>query len=289
MLRLGKKDFKIYMSFLGLIILLSIIYPVKAFADIGPKPTITILVTGYEDRDYLLDLLSNEEMDRLKDKPTDEKELDLYNYNEDGWKALNVRTGWVSGSLKGEYNSESEKMIHNFGYRPPETFRIIVRKNNGDIVVSNEVTPNQFDAIVTFNLKSGKAEVVKKNIIGKMRDISKEHHFLPLVLLIILVPIVFTIIIEIIIALFFKIKELKVLFWTNILTQILLQITFRGVIDSRYNYYFTLFLLEMGVFLIEYLIYRKTIKSINQKRILLYTLIANGITYVVGLFVFGMY
>ena len=286
---ISKKYLKISVYFLGLIILFSIIYPIKAFGDIGPKPTVTIHVTGYEDRDYLLDLLSNEEMDRLKDKPTDEKELDLYNYNQGGWKAINIRSHWLSGSLKGEYNSESDKMIHNFGYRPPKTFKIIVRKSNGDIVVSNEVTPNQFDAVINFDLKSGNAEVVKKNLIEKMRDIGKEHHFLSLFLIIIIVPIVLTIIIEIIIAVFFKIKELKVIFWTNILTQILLQITFRGVIDSMNNYYLNLLLLEMGVFLIEYLIYRKAIKSIDKKRILVYTLIANGITYVVGLFMYNVY
>ncbi|WBW96264.1 hypothetical protein [Oceanirhabdus sp. W0125-5] len=146
-----------------------------------------------------------------------------------------------------------------------------------------------FDAVITFDLKSGKAEVVKKNFIEKMRDLGKEHRLLFFFLFIIVCPIVFTIIIEVIIALFFRIKELKVIVWTNIATQIFIQLTFRGIINSMDNYYLNLLFLEIVVFIIEYLNYRKNIESINEKKILLYTLIANGVTYGIGLVMFGVY
>jgi len=47
--------------------------------------------------------------------------------------------------------------------------------------------------------------------------------------------------------------------------------------------------MEIVVFFIEYSIYRKCIESINEKRVLIYTLIANGVTCVVGLVMFKIY
>jgi hypothetical protein len=265
----------ITMLILSVIIILFI--PQSVHADMGPKPSVTIFVKNFKSQSYYLDLLTKDSGIQYEDfydyyvYVNDIKEMPFYKYNEGGWMATHIRNPFLHGSLKGEYNEKKGFMVHSFSYRDvPKTFKIIVQYENGDLVVSDVITPRQFNAKVLLDLETGK--------VTKIPLVSYD-------LLYFLFLIVLTVILELIIAGLFKFKKYMLIIKVNILTQLILHSILVYMFDIiSYKAWFIVFLiLELLVVIIEFYIYSFYSKEYNRSKLLKYTLCANFTTFIIGL------
>lgn len=248
-----------------------------AYADIGPKPSLTIYVKNYKNQSYYLDVLTKGDRLKYSDyanhsrENLDVRDMPLYKYNEDGWLATHVREQLLYGSLEGEYNEETGYIVHRFSYHEvPKTFKVIVQYEDGEIVVSNVITTRQFWSEVSLDLGSGK--------VSEIPHVS--YSFQQFIFLIVL-----TVIVELFIAILFKIKEYKLITKVNILTQLLLHfillVTF-SILNCRVWYY-EFYLLEILIVFIEFYFYKTYLKNYNGKKLLVYSIAANMVTFVTGL------
>lgn len=260
-------------------IIIILLIPQTVYADMGPKPSITIYVKNYKNRTYYLDLLTKNNNIRYTDfndhgkYSNDIKNMPFYKYNEGGWMATHIRKQLLYGHLKGEYNEKTGFIIHRYYYHAiPKTFKIIVQEENGDLLVSNVITPMQFNAKVLLDLQTGK--------VTKIPQISYGFYYF-------LILIVLTVIIELLIAILFKFKSYKLIIKANILTQLILHFILVYTFDiMNYKTWYTEFLiLEVLVILIEFLIYRIFSKNYSWKKLLIYTCTANIVTFILGLLI----
>lgn len=90
----------------------------------------------------------------------------------------------------------------------------------------------------------------------------------------------FSILIETLIAIPFKLKPYYKIIITNFITQTLLTIAFAL---SGFDYLFTLIVIEVLVYVVEFFAYTLMFKKVSKRRILLYTIIANTVTLGFGL------
>lgn len=97
-----------------------------------------------------------------------------------------------------------------------------------------------------------------------------------------LIAMVITILIELIIARFMKIKHYKIIFFTNIITQLFLHINTINLFSL--NTYdresiITIFL-EFIIWFVEFLIYMMMFSECNEKKIFTYVMLANIVTFI---------
>ncbi|QCX33285.1 hypothetical protein FDN13_05965 [Caloramator sp. E03] len=259
-----------------------IIFSKGAKADIGPKPSITVYVKNFNSQSYYLDLLVNEKtyfikFDDFNDRKysAELKNLNLYKYNKDGWIAAHIRNWLLFGDLHGKYDKKKNMMVHYFTYHGvPETFKIIAENEKGDIIVSNEIAPHQFKAEVIFDMSTGK--VIKISSPFKVYDIK---FFILLI--------IFTIIVELLISIPFKLKPKKVIVYVNIFTQLLLQTSILATF-KLYSFkasYIVFYIEEIMIVFIEYFLYRVYTKHLNKKVLALYTVLSNLVTFLIGILI----
>lgn len=269
-----------------LIVLFIFLLSTNVFADIGPKPSLTIYVENFESQDYLLDLLVppdygyfDMENEFNSAYPEEYKASNLYMFNVDGWKAAHIRSSVLYGSLYGEFDQENNLMVHRFGYvGVPKTFKIIMEKPDGELVISDEVTINQFNAEILYDCQTGEIKQLSKGFFEDIKDqffdFNSDSFFYRVAL---------TVLLETLLALIFFLKPIKAIVITNLITQILLNI-------SLYVSYFLfnsdfikmLILMELIILVTEFLIYKKFIKVSNRK-LVFYTILANTLSFIVGL------
>ncbi|GFN34431.1 hypothetical protein [Tepidimicrobium xylanilyticum] len=119
------------------------IFPSTVKADIGPKPSIKLIVENPPEGKYYLDLLIDYEMSHsytnVKEKDLDD--INVYNilknYKVDGWRPALVTGTKVPlfGELTGKI--ENDTMVHSFSYLGvPDRFKVIIVKESGEVVVS---------------------------------------------------------------------------------------------------------------------------------------------------------
>ncbi|SKA92979.1 hypothetical protein SAMN05443428_11332 [Caloramator quimbayensis] len=259
-----------------------IIFSNGAKADMGPKPSITVYVKNFNSQSYYLDLLVNEKnyaikFDDFNDRKysPELKNLNLYKYNKDGWIAAHIRNWLLFGDLHGKYDKEKNMMVHYFTYHGvPETFKIITENEKGEIVVSNEITPHQFRAEVIFDMSTGK--------VIKISSPFRTYDFKYFIFLII-----FTVIIELLISIPFKIKPKKVVVYVNIFTQLLLQASILAAF-KLYSFkasYVVFYIEELAIVFIEYFLYRAYTKPLNKKVLAFYTVLSNLVTFLIGILI----
>lgn len=251
--------------------------PQSVHADMGPKPSATIYVKNFKSQSYYLDLLTKDGVIKYENfenhhvYTNDIKEMPFYKYNKGGWMATHIRNSFLHGSLKGEYNEKKGFMVHRFSYRDvPNTFKIIVQYENGDLVVSDVITPKQFNAKVLLDLETGK--VTKVPLFS--HDLI---YFLSLILL--------TVILELIIAGLLKFKRYRLIIKVNVLTQLILHsiLVYMFDIISYKAWYMVFLMLELLVVTIEFYIYSFYSKEYSKSKLLKYTLSANFTTFIIGL------
>lgn len=248
-------------------------------ADMGAKPSITIKLKNMNSQNYLIDLLVydetgenyssqlnyngkegeqyHEDYNSLQTITVEELKV-LHDINYDGW--ISEGTRWDAYLLFADCsgNGMNEHCFSYFG--TPETYKVVVVLESGEIRLTDVINRTDFESEITIDIND--MEIIESGTVG----ISLKY---------ILIPLILTIIIEIIIAFLMKIKNIKVIFVANLITNILLQIL---LINIPLSYILKFIILEILLFIAEYLIYTKFLKDISKSKILIYTLLANLIT-----------
>lgn len=262
---------------LTLILILS--FSVEAFADIGPKPSVTVNFSNSNGRKYFVTLLSEKsqygpwssEHDWVYDNLTyDEKLISdmLSEYlDTDGFYYI------------GNVEECTETNEYKWTYYPPEPFKILVYFPESDSFLTSPIyTRYAFDSYYDMDLETS--------------SINKSYDYLPEIFSL-SARIVLTIFIELLIALVFGYREKRLLFFivaVNCATQILLNIAL-NVINYKIGsmaFIFFYIVLEIAVFAIEAVIYSLSFKKFSEKeqpkgKTIFYALAANGVSFALGL------
>lgn len=267
------------------LVLLALVLPVTVFADVGPKPSLHIFVKNFNTKDYYLDVLVQGERidysDLNRNYTEEYKELELYKYNKDGWLAKHIRYHLLFGDLKGKYDENKDMMVHNFSYHGvPHTFKIIIQEPDGNLYVSDVITTNQFNSNVILDRKTGEIEAVKGVYIDLLGNDGG-------ILRTVVISMLLTILIELLIAIPFKIRPLKVVIWVNAATQLFLHTVLLSLFFLRqYSMMNTSFLvLEVCILVLEYFLYKKFADNVKKERLISYVIVANLSTFLLGLII----
>ena len=255
-----------------IILLISIVIPTNVFADEGPKPSIDVNIKNLNTTNYLVDLFiyANDES-VYKSLPdyngsglTDIEIKKLHELNFDGW--ISISTRWNKYVMFADCAGNKDFKNH-FGYfGTPTKYKIVIINNDtGEIKMTDEIVRKEFNSVVTVDYETMK-------VVSNNKDLLKT-------IIIVALSLIFTIIIEIGVAILFKIKRYVAIGITNLATNVALQTALLLLI----NHYFQVFIIgEILVVLIELLVYQLLFKDLRKKKILLYTLVANLITVIVS-------
>lgn len=234
-------------------------------ADMGPKPSITIKLKNMKTANYTIDLLTKdvEYSEEILPEYAQYSNSKTYQYNEDGWVATKMRNSILWGDIEG--NSEYTHTFNYFG--TPSKFKVIIEYKDGTVLVSDIIERTEFNYDITLDVNTMK--ISKTNSFNWLWGI--------------LLHIILTLVIEIIIALIMKIRDLKVIVGVNLLTQVIFHVVVWvmskvGMFAIYCNYFIVYAIMELFICTIEYLLYRKFLKTTEKNKILLYTVVANIIS-----------
>ena len=279
------KQMKKKLPMLFICVLLFIAVPFSASADMGPKPSITVIVKNPPSGEYYLDLLrcyTNEDkatsyLDK-KDQYDQTKLSLLDHYDANGWRSALVHgtKAPLFGQLTGEM--ENGQMTHLFSYYGvPDDYKVILITPDNRIAVSNEMKKETYRETLTLDYNTldfnsagdaGTFQVAKKSNIPLDYLLQFLTTFLP------------TILIEGIILLLFRFSlkaNWAVFLLVNFITQAILTLVLgtallnSGLIDS----YIKFFPLEIGIILAEAIAYSRLLKGHTAKRRVVYAIVAN--------------
>lgn len=263
-----KKTKKIAIIFLLIILILTQI----SIADMGAKPSITIKLKNMNTTNYLIDLLVYDENGQAYDSPmycndrqnpTDTQIRKLYKINDKGW--ISEGTRWDNYLLMTDIigNSNYE---HHFGYfGTPDTYKIIIMYDSGEIKISDTIHRTEFTSYVTLD-------------VNHMRS-SSQLNFYSVIK--ILVCMIITILVEWIVAYILRKKlKFKNVIIVNMISQIFLQLL---LILIKIPYLVNFIILEVLIIPMEYFLYRKL--NDKEEKLVIYVIIANFITALLTFFV----
>ena len=284
---------KILLSFLILLItvLLCDATQVTVYADTLPRDGLKIEVIGIEG-EYYLDLLVDGAINTAySDEIYSELNVEFVEYadalrafrNPDSHKYCTLDAGpWISGQ---DLELTEESSV-SFIYTVPTNFRIVIIKENKDIIVTSEVTRTQFNSNMVLDLTNNVSLVEGETSIYEFTGSVVEVGAVEGRVLGFLYRLFITLAVELLIAIFiFKITKkqaIKIIIIANILTQTIVNllllnlptITSNPIMD--YGTWF--FYLELGIIGLEMLAYRFMIKEYRPKKLLLYGFVANFVT-----------
>ncbi len=278
-------------------------------ADMGPKPLLNLYVKGLDVDYYYLDLLIDRSNDAayityhlgITNYLTDEQSLEveaLFNYEDPDDYYLGLLEGTRTpmwGSVIGELQDDGS-YFHRFRYvGVPEDFKIIILTSEGDILVSDVVHRGFFQSEMIYDLSD--FSVLEQEI--ESNDSNYYDFFYTNITVVEEIPfrdtlscfflrMIITVMAELGIAYYiFKFKAKKsliVITVLNIVTQLFLNL----IMFSHWNQLQIVLLfiiLEIFVFLIEYISYYLLFDEGTKKSILKYVLVANLVTLSLGLVV----
>ena len=282
--------------------------PAKVKADMGPKASVHIQFENMSDEVCYGTLLSKEESTGPAsvwsgwedDARVKEKYPFSYYFKRDIWEAFVnyedpdgyyfLQEGWTV--------SETKEIA--WMYYPPSSFKILLYYPETNTFVSSGIYERYaFDTYYTVDMQGLQMNSVDYNDnlstderIEAYRSYDYRQEMLTLSIRIIL-----TILIEMVVAICFGFrtkKQLLVLTLVNILTQVLLNVALNMIQYNAGPMAVKLFyvLLEAVVFGIEAVFYCTVLKKISVKKnngfYILYSLVANMISFVAGLFLYSI-
>lgn len=268
---------------------------VVAYADCGPKYSVTVTVTGAYDGleyygepggTYYATLLSKgiatgPAFAYIEDDHSAEETAERY--KDEIWGAFqSYRDGDGYYYLQNNWELTGNDTFC-WGYYPPNEFKILLYfPETGRYLVSEPLERCAFNAYFTADIRDGALEVSA----GK----GAADFFAELAAL--LLRIAITIGLELLVALGFGYrgkKEIKIILETNIVTQMILNTVlnianFKGGILTAAFFYI---LLELAIFIAEAIVYMKVLPEVTEKRTgkvraWLYSLAANFTSFVLG-------
>lgn len=280
------------LTVLGVILIIIALLPTTIYADVGPKPSLEIIVKGMDSENYWLDLLVTDESKYswldISDKEREKvKKLEEYEDEEGFHPALLVGTQVpLSGKLKGEKQKDNT-YSHVFSYvGTPELFKIAILTEDNTLIISDIIHRKNFNSTVELDFTG---ETLQGDIIlsaGKAREITP----IGKISLGFITRLILTLIIEIGIALLFGFtlrKSGKILIGTNTITQITLNIVvlwinlIYGMLAALIIFVF----IEILIMTFETWIYGKYLIEKSMKRRVVYGIIANLASLVIGFWI----
>ncbi len=248
-----------------------IMIPLKAKADIGPKPSIDIKIDNLKTKNYLIDLFVydkegkafSSEKDYNGEGLTKEQITKLYELNYDGW--ISESTRWSSYLLFADCAGNKEHSHHFSYFGTPTKYKIVIINNDtNEIKISDEIVRKDFNSSITIDYKT-------------MDTISKKSNNS---IVMSLIALILTIIVEVLIAHLFKTGYYKIITITNLITNLCLQI-FLLIMANKLLLAFIIG--EVIVIVCELLIYLYRFKDLSKFIISLYTLCANIVTIIISI------
>ncbi len=253
-------------------------------ADMGPKPSVSIEFPN-TDGNFYVTLLSKHdttgpyshdslEYYRKESEKNGDETLTAF----DKIAAYNDKDGFYFVGHMERCDSENG---FSWGYYPPYTFKILVYFPATDSFAVSEIMDRYaFDSYYTATVSGGEVTT------------EKNYAYFPEILEM-LARILITLLIELLIALpfgFFAGKRRNVVIITNVITQVLLNVSLNVISYSGgwMVQMFAYFLIELAVFVIEGIVYTVMFKKDGQPaprawKTWLYSLTANAASFVIGM------
>ena len=273
---------RVSMFFLVLFVSI-LICPLVANADIGPKPSIEVIVKNPPETEYYLDLLVDYSEDESHEN-IHEKEIyseKMYNilrdYNVDGWRPALVTGTKVPlfGKLTGV--QDGNNMVHKFSYvGVPDKFKVIMVTADGETIVSQDVINRKaFNSIVYFDSKTMKLA---------------ENSLVTAYLLQFIKTCSITLIIEGLILILFRFnlkKNWKPFLAINILTQVLLTLIVFGTMytSGLLTAILTYIPFEIAILVIEAMLFSRYLTQHSKSRRVAFAITANISSFLLGIVV----
>ncbi len=279
--------------------ILSFSFVLKVKADMGPKPSTTVNIVGF-DQPYYFDLLVKTNEEYVIELTEEEifEQIEYYYYRDDfpaELNGFNDLDGFASYTLyRGIPHpiGQIDENTYISSYLTPDEFKIALVLETGEIIISDIINKTMFNANFTFDLTSFSLVDSESIIIGGITvynvnsNLSEEIPYGQMILEII-IAVILTIAIELFILFIFRynsklsyILALKV----NVFTQFVLNsiLIFGYLFLGFFGYFFLLIIGEMVVLLLEIVFYTKFLKEKNKWLSTIYAIIANICSLVIG-------
>lgn len=280
-------------------IIILVSFPILTYADIGPKPSVHIMFDNMGDEPCYGTLLLKKDSTGPQ-SAWDGNDEHIYNYDLDIdiWRAFAeyedtdgyyfLQIGW----------NVSETKEIAWTYYPPTPFKILLYYPETDrYVVSGIYERYAFDTYYTVDMDGTEIGSVdyNNNLSNDNRITAYRSYNYRVEIMSLIARIIFTILIEMMIALAFgfrKKKQLLLLFGVNTATQIILNVLLNIINYNSGEWAFVVFyvLFELVVFVIEAVIYCKLMNKWSEKTkknwfYIVYSLVANAVSFGLGIFI----
>lgn len=292
---------KIVLIFFLLVLSLGFISSVSA--DMGPKPTATIKVIGVSEP-YYFDILYYIGSSDAKVLNEEEifNQIDYYYYLEDypevlnGYKDLDDYAPYTLYRDIPHYISNPSSNTFTLGYySPPSDFKIVLVMESGEVIVSDIIEKTLFNAEFVYDLtdyditNEQPVLIDGVNVYQTGSDYIREIIPWKNIIVQFVFTVFFTLLIEVgILALMmYKLKtSYKLVLIVNVITQSILHISLiLGTLFASVFGSIGVFIIgELIVFILEIIIYGRFLKEQSKLRAILYALLANIASLVIGLF-----
>jgi hypothetical protein len=278
-------------------VIILIIMPTTAYADMGPKPSVVIDFKGFENEKYYVSLLSEVKSTGPHSVLTEHPDNKRYHKGDKGYEIWEKFVSYKDkdGYYFLQYFSDSTVTSQFiWGYYPPPKFKILLYfPEYNKFVVSEEIYERYaFDSYYKVDAKDLDIQSVKP--IENIKAV--RNYFYKWELGSLFARIIATIIIEVLIALLFGFrakKQLLIIGAVNIVTQSILNILLnvinykQGSMMFTFNYVWMealVFIIEAGVYSV-FLYKCNSGKSIPKWLAPVYALTANAVSFGIGLYI----
>ena len=272
--------------FMCSLLALLIFMPTVAYADIGPKPSVRLKLSGIPESTCYVTLLSRDESTgpySVSSDPIWEDSWLVEDDRETGMEAWQAFRDYhdPDGYYFIEYFEKCEKdEDFLWDYFPPENFKVLIYLPESEMFLTSGVAERYaFDSCFSVHAKNMLELRVRKDYQYGWELISLAAR------------IVATILLEVLIALLFHLWNKRILmgiFLTNVLTQILLNVLLNVINyhSGSWAFMFHYIWMELAVFAIEALVYKFLFTKNGVEspyKWLTYAATANALSFAAGL------
>ncbi len=258
------------------------------YADMGPKPSVSVKISGIEEEGYVT-LLS-------KDGPTGPYKNRVYEEDigpESAWKALESYVDEDEFTFA-NFMGKTENGEYTMGYYPPECFKVLIYFPWSNVyVVTRAFEREQFDTRIVVDIGEDALNTARGKTEGRVAVAeAREEYDRRGEIVAFSARAALTVLIEVLIAFLFgyRRQQFIVIAITNVLTQVALNIglfhisTRHGLVYMILNYV----ILEMAVVIIECIVYSKTLHLVldsdKKRHPCAYAIVANIISFALGMY-----
>lgn len=283
-------------SAIMVMMLVFLVFPSVAMADMGPKPSITIDFEGLEGVEYHVTLLSGQKESGPWQAVTEEE---IRSHSDDAvfqkFAAFSDPDGYFFMGWGENYLSLDENMQYRWTYYPPYSFKILMYFPETDqYAVSDIYERYAFDAYYRVDLSDlVLTEGGSQLLVSADRSYDYTGEILSF-----LVRFLLTFVIELGIAWLFgyrKGQQWRIILVTNLITQVFLNLVLgvAGYKGGLFMMYFVYILAEIAVVILESVIYSMTFRRLEQengqsrRHPVLYAMTANAASFVIGIWLSG--